>query len=111
MASFQMELDGRLQPRERCRDSSGLGRGARKLIRCFVDARIARPAPETSHEPQIGPGLLLAELAQRLLPVSSPDQKRIGCKGFPETVTRRPSRASTAASDKATHVAQNALLR
>ena len=72
-------------------------------------ARTTRLAPEeASHEPQIGLGLLLKELAQSLLPVSSPDEKRIGCKGFPETVTRRSARAATVASDKsATHIAQH----
>jgi hypothetical protein len=75
-------------------------------------ARMTHLAPEeASHETQIGPGLLLAELPQSLLPVSSPDEKRIGCKGFPETVTWRPSRATTVPSDKsATHVAQDGLL-
>jgi hypothetical protein len=50
---------------------------------------MTRVAPdEPSHEPQIGPGILLAKLPQRLLPMSSPDRKRIGCKGFPETITQ-----------------------
>jgi hypothetical protein len=48
-------------------------------------ARITRLAPdEPSHEPQIGRGLVPAELAQRLLSVSSPNEK-----GFPEAVTRQ----------------------
>ena len=75
-------------------------------------ARTTRLAPEeASHEPQIGAGLLLAELPQRLPAVSSPDEKQVGCKGFPETVTWRSARATTVPSDKsATHVAQNMLL-
>jgi hypothetical protein len=73
-------------------------------------ARLTR-APEAGHEPQIGLGLLPAELPQRLPAVSSPDVKQIGLKGFPETVTWRPSRATTVASDKtATYVAQDELL-
>ena len=88
------------------RTRQGTG-GVRVLL-----ARTTRLAPdEASHEPQIGRGLLPAELLQRLLPVSSPDEKRIGCKGFPETVTWRSARATTVPSDKsATHVAQNMLL-
>ena len=70
-------------------------------------ARTTRLAPkEASHEPQIGLGLLQAELPQHLPAVSSPDVKQIVCKGFPETVTRRPSRATSVPSDKtATYVA------
>ena len=83
----------------RARQGTG---GVRVLL-----ARTTRLAPEeASHEPQIGLGLLLTELPQSLLPVSSPDVKQIVCKGFPETVTWRPSRATSVPSDKtAAHVA------